>query len=139
MSNRYRTFDRKKVGSIWRKLKTASGAEREQLAERLADFDPVDLLNYFPGGDVTLKGVARDLEWTRNDLRKAERRGDSYRRELSYWHHSATEIEHLARNKLPRAKCANCGHMFFATRADAVTCSPRCRTALHRKRVAARE
>ena len=140
MSNRYRDFDRKEVGGIWRKLKTASPEERERLAERLADYDPADLLNYVPGGDDKLTGtLARDLRWTKEDLRKTERRADSYRRELGYWHHSATEIEHLARNKLPRAKCANCGHMFFATRADAVTCSPRCRTALHRKRAAARE
>lgn len=30
--------------------------------------------------------------------------------------------------------CANCRRTFISARADAVTCSPKCRTALHRKR-----
>lgn len=136
-SNRYRMFDRKEVGGIWRKLKTASGEAREQLAERLADYDPVDLLNYFPGGDVTLKGIARDLEWTQRDLGRAERREYSAKRELSYWHQCATDNERIARINRPRVTCANCRRQFFATRADALTCSARCRTALHRKRARA--
>jgi hypothetical protein len=133
-SNRYRAFDRKEVGGIWHKLKTASGDDRERLAERLADYDPVELLNYVPGGDASLKGIARDLEWTRNDLRKAERREYSAKRELSYWHQCATDNERVARINRPRVTCANCRRQFFATRADAVTCSAKCRTALHRKR-----
>jgi hypothetical protein len=40
----------------------------------------------------------------------------------------------LDRSKMPVVECANCKHKFYATRADALTCSARCRTALHRKR-----
>jgi hypothetical protein len=35
--------------------------------------------------------------------------------------------------RLPPKVCEACGHLFVTGRRDAKTCSPRCRTALHRK------
>ena len=35
--------------------------------------------------------------------------------------------------RLPPKVCAACGHLFVTGRRDARTCSPRCRTALHRR------
>jgi len=138
MSNRYREFDRKAVGGIWRKLQSASGAERELLAERLADYDPADLLNYTPGRDTTaaeLAQMARQVEWAKDAERKADNRTRAARRELAgYTQDPLKRDGWLDRAKVPLVVCANCKRKFFATRADAKTCSSKCRTALHRKR-----
>lgn len=49
-----------------------------------------------------------------------------------------TAIRHaLAVERFPTITCANCGEQFLGRRSDAATCSPKCRTALYRKRRAA--
>ena len=48
---------------------------------------------------------------------------------------AVTDKRHaLATDRFPTIVCANCGDSFLARRADAVTCSPKCRTALYRTR-----
>ena len=56
----------------------------------------------------------------------------NYRRKLSH---------HLERKRVEHATvaCAVCGEMFTQARRDALTCSNRCRQALHRQRAADRE
>jgi hypothetical protein len=132
-SNRYREFDRKAVGGIWRALKTATEAEREQLTERLADYDPADLLNYTPGRDTLTQQLA-EARW---EASRATRRRDAARFELrGYTQDPLKRDGWLDRSKVPLIVCANCKRKFFGTRDDAKTCSAKCRTALYRKRLA---
>jgi len=47
------------------------------------------------------------------------------------------EASPVTSNRFATITCAHCGTPFLARRSDSKTCSPRCRTALHRQRAAA--
>jgi predicted Zn-ribbon and HTH transcriptional regulator len=80
-------------------------------------------------------------------LRKAKRRATEIRsrefldkrRTVAHWGKDAARAVRRAdlEAALHPVTCANCGNWFPAARADTLTCSPRCRTALYRKRARA--
>jgi hypothetical protein len=142
MGNRYRDFDKHDVGRMLHTLRhSPSASDVEAIRERLADYDPVELLTI-------------GTEWAafilaRNGPVGSEAKARRYRDMVKRWHLGTGSdnpkgigVSHaksawLDRSKMPVVTCANCKKNFYATRADAVTCSARCRTALHRKRARA--
>jgi hypothetical protein len=138
MGNRYRDFDKHDVGRMLHKLRhSPSESDVEAIRERLADYDPVELLTI--GADWAAFKYGKGAAGARTEV-KARR----YRAMVTRWQLGITkgigvtnaQSAWLDRkgDKLPVVRCANCKKNFYAARADAVTCSARCRTALHRKR-----
>ena len=147
MGNRYRDFDKHDVGRMLytlRKKSPPSESEVEAIRERLADYDPVELLTIGTEWAALKYGTTAGAVGAR-----LEGKARRYRDMVKRWHLGTGSmnpkgigVTHakaawLDRSKMPVVTCANCKKNFYATRADAVTCSARCRTALHRKRARA--
>ena len=149
MSNRYRVFDRKDVGRILYALKAKPAkSEIDRLRERLADYDPVDLLTLGAAMGTNWKlpqweqhlsheELKQRTAWLHEELARVHRAHARRSKKIVDWNKpDVFETTWLNRKKLPRVICENCGRKFFAPRADAKTFSPACRVALHRKRQA---
>ncbi len=149
MSNRYRVFDRKDVGRILYALKAKPAeSEIDRLRERLADYDPVDLLTLGAAMGTNWKlpqweqhlsheELKQRTAWLHEELARVHRAHARRSKKIVDWNKpDVFETTWLNRKKLPRVICEKCGRKFFAPRADAKTFSPACRVALHRKRQA---
>jgi hypothetical protein len=132
MGNRYKDFDKHDVGRMLHTLrKSPSESEVEAIRERLADYDPVELLTVGAEWAALRHGDGNAAE-----LQRAEAKARNYRAQVTRWFSPQGKSQQvwIDRAKLPVVRCAHCKKNFYATRADATTCSARCRTALHRSR-----
>lgn len=138
--NRYKPYDKGDVRVIFDKLRKPD-SDRDALRERLADYDPLDLLtrgSVMAGALATAEqkelvalrleraSMVREVTAVRVRLSARESR-DAFERDI-------LQHSEKIRRRFPWRHCAACFKKFVPGRADANTCSPKCRTALYRKR-----
>jgi hypothetical protein len=93
----------------------------------------IDILHW--AGEVKRLQEARGPDpWNAPRERIEAAYGEARGKLMAAVNRAANKLGRAERARFPLKMCAHCGGMFPPSRADAKTCSPTCRTALHRKR-----